>query len=96
MSLINCEECNAQISNTASSCVNCGAPTSGENISVGTELHTIQMTAKKFKAQKIISISLSVIGFILLEKYPGVGTICVVIGLVWYVVNRLRIWWHHK
>lgn len=110
MALINCPDCNKEISSNAPSCPNCGAPISSDRESTGSgvqHLTTTQETSKKFKLQSIISVMLIVIGICWLitvggaDTAPEPGSLTVpgwmlTIGLLWYLVNRFRIWWHHK
>ena len=50
MALINCSECNQEVSDKAESCPKCGAPiaTAQETKITGTQVKTIQETSKKF------------------------------------------------
>ena len=109
MSLIECSECKKQVSDRASSCPNCGAPVqqSEEAYAAGTKLNTIQETSKKFKIQSIFSTLLICVGLLLAflrdgnmdaseEGDIGISGIIFMVGLIWYLVNRFRIWWHHK
>lgn len=103
MPLINCRECGNEVSDKAPSCPKCGVPIAiiQENKAAGTQLHTIQETSKKFKLQTILSVFCLIIGFVWLigvqtpEEKSTPGAL-IFIGIVWYVVNRIRIWWHHK
>ena len=106
MALINCNECNTQVSSKAESCPKCGAPIAmaQETIAAGTQIRTVQETSKKFKLQAMISVTLFIIGAVWLyaqvdsaEADPSpLATLFMLVGLVWYIVNRFRIWWHHK
>ncbi|MCU8000189.1 zinc ribbon domain-containing protein [Shewanella sp. SM95] len=106
MALINCSECNREVSDKAESCPKCGAPILGakESISAGSNIRTIQETSKKFKIQQLASILLFLTGFFMSMSgvsdpdykpsvWPG---LFMIVGFLWYVVNRFRIWWHHK
>jgi len=61
-------------------------------------VYTTQGTYKTFKAQKVISTAIMIIGFIMIMAEPtSTAAIALfLIGLVWYVVNRIRIWWNHS
>ena len=107
MPLINCSECNHEVSDKAVSCPKCGAPISGaqEARAAGTNINTVQETSKKFKLQSLISASLIIIGVVWATSSTSGDTtsepsvipgMFITIGLVWFVVNRFRIWWHHK
>lgn len=108
MALINCPECNNQVSSTAAACPKCGAPIAEAqgSKSAGAPLTTTQETSKKLKLQMIFASIIFWVGLIWFfgemstansgEK-PSDGAIwTLVIGLVWYLVTRFRIWWHHK
>ncbi len=103
MPLINCSECGNEVSDKAPSCPKCGVPiaTMQETKAAGTQINTVQETSKKFKLQTMLSVFCIIIGFVWLmgaptaeeESTPG---ILIFFGLIWYLVNRFRIWWHHK
>lgn len=102
MALIKCGECGKEVSNKASSCVNCGAPisTAKEIKAVGSKLYTTQATSKKFKLHSLISSFLIILGVILLvangSKPATTPVLLMLIGFFWFVINRIRIWWNHK
>lgn len=29
-------------------------------------------------------------------RFSGIGGLCFMVGFIWYIVTKLRIWWHHK
>ena len=109
MALINCPECNNQVSNTAESCPHCGAPISGakEGAAAGAQIKTVQETSKKLKLQILISSVVFWVAVIWLfidvnlVKDAGAemsltSSILLLISMLWYIVTRIRIWWHHK
>ncbi len=106
MALIKCNECNQEVSDKAESCPKCGAPIASaqETKAAGVQIRTVQETSKKFKLQSLLSISLIIIGFVSLsvtssnpQNEPStIPVLLIVFGLIWYVVNRFRVWWHHK
>ena len=104
MPLISCPECTKQISNLAPACPSCGVPigTVKESSGSGTTLSTIQETSKKFKLHTVLSISLMALGVVIIgandstNQESAVGPAMLAGGLIWYIVNRVRIWWHHK
>lgn len=106
MALINCEECNNKVSSKAKSCPKCGAPiaSASETIAAGTQIDTVQETSKKFKLHSIISITLIIFGLVFIlpvlgspnADVPLTPFFMTSIGIVWYIINRFRIWWHHK
>lgn len=106
MALINCNECNQEVSDKAVSCPKCGAPiaTAQEIKAAGVRLSTVQETSKKFKLHSLISVTLVIIGFIWLfatannppSEASNIPLLPITVGLIWYIVNRFRVWWHHK
>ena len=109
MTLINCPECNNQVSSTAEACPHCGAPIVGaeENNAAGAPIKTIQETSKKLKLQILISSVIFWVGivwlFIEVNKTIDSGaapsqipSFLLLIGMVWYITTRVRIWWHHR
>ena len=107
MALINCSECKKEVSDKAASCPHCGAPIfiARESKAAGAPLTTIQETSKKLKAQKVIASLMFWFGFMWLVVdsnaivRPGESIAAPAItslGFVWYIVTRIRIWWHHK
>ena len=107
MALINCSACNKQVSSQTVSCPNCGAPIAGavESRSAGATLTTVQETSKKLKLQIILASLLFWfgVGWVFVDNNsiirPGESMappLLTVAGLLWYLVTRFRIWWHHK
>ena len=106
MALIICSDCGNQVSDRASACPQCGAPTGSAAAAVqatGTPLLTTQRTAKRLKLQTVLSVLLTLLGFTVLftvlavtpEETPVTGWLLTLIGAVWFLITRLRIWWHH-
>ena len=64
MALINCPDCNKEVSTSAVSCPNCGAPVAAaqETEAAGTPLTTTQSTSKKFKGQQVIATLMFIVG----------------------------------
>jgi uncharacterized membrane protein YvbJ len=106
MALIKCPECGNQVSNTAATCPHCGAPVAAAAVEAkhaGAPLTTVQETSKKLKLQIIIASVIFWLGFIWAimkfqaDEPPGTApVVLVLIGMVWYLVTRFRVWWHHK
>lgn len=104
MALVKCPECGTQVSTAASACPKCGAPiaTSG----IGTPLSTIQQTSKRLKVHIIFSSLAFWFGLIWLliainsdsptPSTSPIPVLLIIIGLVWFLITKLRIWWHHK
>jgi uncharacterized OB-fold protein len=107
MALTTCPDCGKSVSTSAVACPGCGAPVAiaAEARAAGTPLTTTQLTSKKFKAQKLISVSMFLIGIIWLfgaiseepveDSAVMIPAWMVLIGLVWYIIVRFRSWWHH-
>ena len=106
MALINCSECGAEISDKAAVCPHCGAPVGQDKESKGSgvkQLTTTQGTSKSIKLQGAIAVTMIIVGICWMYTVGSVnpqadltlpGAITA-IGLVWYVANRIRRWWHH-
>ena len=100
MALIKCSECGNQVSSSAASCPKCGTPIASEGIR--TPLATIQRTSKTLKMQGCLGGVLFCIGVGVLVYGISTGTGMVVgialtlIGIVWSLITRIRIWWHHE
>jgi len=106
MALIKCSECDNEVSDKAATCPKCGAPIAiaQETKAAGVQINTVQETSKKFKLQSLLSVSLIIIGIVMLSatgsasnSEPSIMPVLITtIGLIWFIVNRFRIWWHHK
>jgi uncharacterized membrane protein YvbJ len=103
MALINCGECGDEVSDKAPTCPKCGVPiaTMKEAQAAGTQINTVQEISKKFKLQAMLSGFCIIVGFVWLTAAPtaeekSIPGILIFVGLVWYLVNRFRIWWHHR
>ena len=107
MALINCPECGNQVSDKAQSCPNCGVVIAGEKESKGsgTALTTVQDTSKKLKLQSLIAALCIIVGVIVAISAASASTnssggstfasIIIIAGFIWFVITRIRIWWHH-
>lgn len=108
MALIACPECANKVSDAAPSCPTCGVAiaAAAESRASGARLTTTQTTSKKLKAQTLISVALIIVGIFGLfssandpawadnpSLWPG---LFLTAGFIWYIVTRVRIWWHHK
>lgn len=101
--LIKCHECGHDVSTQAPACPHCGAPVSSENQATKSNLVTTQLTSKRLKIHTLISailLLLGLIGFIsrtaVGEAPSGFTTLLMTTGLIWLVVTRIRVWWHHS
>lgn len=108
MALVTCPDCSASVSDRAPACPKCGAPIASvkEVAAAGVPLTTTQVTSKRLKGHILISALLFWGGVLLMftmRSQPGdsgsapiIGSFAITIGLIWYVVTKARIWWHHK
>lgn len=70
------------------------------------ETTTVEQTGKRFKLQSLLSVTMIIIGlswffvvYSVESPTPPDVTIpswLLGIGFVWYIVNRIRIWWNHS
>ena len=108
MALINCPECSKEISDSAPSCPSCGVPIASakETQAAGAQLTTTQLTSKKLKMHSAISVLAVIIGAVWMMvqveameqggEASATPTLLLVLGFFWFIVTRIRIWWHHK
>lgn len=106
MALINCPDCNKEISDKAPTCPGCGAPIAKDQEAAGSgvaHLITTQETSKHLKIHSLVSGAMMIIGFTWVivatqanAEPSAIPSFMIGIGMIWYIVNRFRIWWHHK
>jgi hypothetical protein len=108
MSLINCSECNQQISDKAESCPHCGNPDLKINKSraifnePSQRVQTIQLTSKRLKFYYLVSIIVFFWG--LLSAFAAssnnqsmvLQSYAVFFGFIGLMVTKFLTWWHHK
>lgn len=94
MALLKCKECKQEISSRAPACPHCGCP-----------LSTIKGISKKLKSHVVLSSIIFWIGLIWLfaiirqakDLSDMVGPpILIAASLAWYVITKVRIWWHRE
>lgn len=104
MALIECSECKNKISDHAEACPNCGAPMAiaSETAAAGTQLRTVQLTSKKLKLHTLIAITLVITGAIWFfsssnteETGSPYAFVMFVAGGIFFIITRIRVWWHH-
>lgn len=109
MALINCPECEKQVSDRAATCPNCGVgiTTARETQAAGQHIQTMQKTSKKLKMHLLMAALASVLGLLLMLiastsasadfQMTGFafGLLLAISGTVWLIGTRFRIWWHH-
>lgn len=110
MALISCAECSNQVSNTAAACPHCGAPIAeaAGSRAAGAPLTTTQETSKRLKVHILISafmiwggLGWSVVKIMATtdgtpSSPSAVASLMFMVGFVWYLTTKIRIWWHHK
>ena len=112
MALIQCSDCHADVSDRAPTCPKCGAPitTAAEVRDVGVAVTTTEETSKRLKKHIVFASVLIwgglAVGCSLLEGEAASGTervagvvtmsLAPTVGFIWYIVTKMRIWWHHK
>jgi hypothetical protein len=95
MALINCTECNFEVSDKASACPRCGNPLMLNDKNEATTL--IEQTNKKLKLQKVFGAVAFITGILLaISVNTIVGIIIGVSGLLWMAIVEGMIWWKHK
>ena len=107
MALINCPECNKEVSDKAATCPSCGV-TIAQHIEMEKhekKLTTTQLTGKSLKLQSALSGIIFAIGFFMSlspESQSGglagisLHVLLMFFGFVWWVTTRIRIWWNHE
>ncbi len=111
MALTKCSECGGQVSSKATTCPHCGSPVAAAAVEAehaGAPLTTVQETSKKLKMHIIIASVVFWAGVLWIVVIwedlttdvgaPGasIPIIMTLVGLVWYIVTRARIWWYHR
>ena len=103
-------ECGIEVSDKAEKCPKCAYPINTQ-IKEG-KIQTIELTSKKYKIQLVLSVLLLSLGLFIslaaagLAAAGGGGTLpallafigipSMVVGLIWYIITKIRIWWHHE
>ena len=95
MALIQCEACGYEVSDRASACPKCGHPITAV-AATGRPLTTVQETSKPLKFQIILSWLIIVGGLIGLFVEPVTASVVLTLGILWRVLTKIRVWWHHK
>ena len=110
MALIKCSECHHEVSDRAASCPKCGAPIANA-VATGTSTVTTESTSKRMKKHQLIGVALLISGILTtcigqraptVEKmtssdmtFAAIGLLLFLAGITWYIVARIRSWWHH-
>ena len=108
MALISCPECGREISSAAPACPGCGAPiaTAQSMQTIGVPVTTMQETSKRLKGHTVLASLMVGVGVLWGSAssptsadhwLSSVGpTLMILGGLVWYLVTKVRVWWHHR
>ena len=94
MPLIQCPECQREVSDAAANCPGCGHP-----IQAGAmvETHTtIELTSKKYKLGKLIGGVVTVLGLAIMFSGHDFGGIMAFIGVLIYFGAGVGAWWNHE
>jgi uncharacterized membrane protein YvbJ len=102
MAMIQCPECGTEVSDKAEKCPKCAYPFSGAPTQEKTQI--IELTSKRYKLQKLLSILTLFLGLIIIVASSGnnssngsfFGGLFLIAGIIWYIIIRYKIWWHHK
>lgn len=103
MALINCTECQGQVSELAKSCPHCGAPIKDivDTGSEGERLTTTQVTSKALKEKVAIAYIIMLIGIGFMGFSPWIdygfriGFCITLLGCFLQIKNKIVIWWNH-
>ncbi len=104
MALITCSDCGASVSDRAPACLKCGAPIDARGPGRAPTPVVTELTSKRLKFQTLLAAVTIVIGFVVIMNSGAsgnvgssvIGTLMLLVGLVWLVITRIRIWWNHK
>lgn len=106
MAIINCPSCNEQISDKAKECPSCKSSTDPSLVTKSQSSIKVQRikAIQSIQAQTMLALLLSIAGFVFyywdgfddkqMQQWIGMGTI--IAGLVWYLINRIRISFLHR
>lgn len=110
MALIECPECQRQVSDKAAACPQCGLPISLSSGEENGNVVTTQQTSKGLKEQIILSYLTMGGGVFVMFCTPLwmrakgyhfeggdllYGFLVLLAGLIWMLVTKFRIWWNH-
>ncbi len=106
MAIINCPSCNEQTSDKAKECPKCQSSTDSTLATSTQSSLKVQRikSIQSIQAQTMLALLLSIAGFVFyywdgiedqyMQQWVGMGTI--IAGLVWYLINRIRISYLHR
>jgi hypothetical protein len=111
MALISCAECNKQMSAVAPNCPHCGHPNAAAAAAgadqakrAGLKQRNAQATGKSLKLQGLLATLLLAASLVYIFSAPErpVGGaplfayLSMVIAMVWLLITKALVWWHHK
>lgn len=110
MSLINCSECNKEISDKAEACPNCGNPIQAVIIEKSQTAPTppvlIEQTSKKWKSVIVVATMIIIIALLMFlngvlqggfdNPLTSWGLFLIFIGFITLMVGKFGAWWSHR
>lgn len=99
MALINCPECNQQISDTAPTCPHCGFAQKAvvvEPIVINQQPITIESTSKTWKLLKILAIVVFFLGGVVSAADKDFGISIIGISFLIFIAAKIGRWWNNK
>jgi len=104
MALIKCPDCGTEVSDKAEKCPKCHCPIA--NTGKEEKPQVVELTSKKLKLQMIWAILLIPFGLIVIflgtlgKNFNSIilfiGFLMMIIGAIWAIIIKTKIWWHHK
>jgi hypothetical protein len=103
MGLIKCQDCGAEVSTRAESCPKCGGPI-GDTETKEAKV-VVEATSKNLKGHIVQCIAFFFMGLFLAffglvvhePKFISIGLIVTfIICPIYFIVTKIRIWWHHE
>jgi hypothetical protein len=97
MALINCPECNQQISDTAPTCPHCGfAQKPTTESSVINQPVTIESTNKIWKLMKILAVIVFLVGIVISRGDSYMVIASTIFAVLIFIVAKIGAWWTNK
>lgn len=101
MALINCPECEKQISDKTTACPFCGCPTETKKPKQKDDSYqktvTIEKTGKTWKGMWLYAWGSIILGGLIgVNDYPGVGAFLFIAGIILLIASKVGKWWYHE